>query len=162
MDYDTIKQAALRWDPDSRTELWEQLQYSLKGLSEEQIRFGEDRPLVQREEAQAKAARELGKYGSILPQEMLSLPARERNKLAKELKRSIDEDIAGGWVHDEEWEEAWRIEIERRVRESDEGKVKSIPWEEVRKELWGHIRRELKSAPKPVSSFARRYSATTP
>lgn len=140
MDYDTIKQAALGWPSDSRTELWEQLQYSLKGLSEEQIRFGEDLPLVQREEAQAKAARELWKHGSILPQEMLSLPARERNKLAKELKRSIDEDIADGWVHDEEWEEAWRIAIERRVRESDEGKVKSIPWEEVRKELWGHLR----------------------
>ena len=135
MDYDTIKRAALGWDPDSRTELWEQLLHSLKGLSEEQIELGKDLPLIQMEEAQAKASRDLEKYDSILPQEMLSLKARERNKLAKELKRSIDEDIARGWVYDEELEEAWGIEIERRVRESDEGKVKSIPWEEVKQEL---------------------------
>lgn len=135
MDYDRIKQAALGWDPDSRTELWEQLRHSLKGLSEEQIELGEDLPLIQMEEAQAKASRDLERYDSILPHEMLSLPARERNKLAKELRHSIDEDIADGWVRDEEWEEAWRIEIDRRVRESDEGKVKSIPWEEVKQEL---------------------------
>ena len=133
MDYDTIKQAALGWDPDSRAELREQLQHSLKGLSEEQIELGEDLPLTQREEALAKASRDLEKYDSILPQEMLSLPARERSKLAKELKHSIDEDIADGWVRDPEWEEAWGIEIERRVRRAKEGKVKSIPWEEVKK-----------------------------
>ena len=135
MDYDTIMQAALGWDPDSRAELREQLQHSLKGLSEEQIELGEDLSLAQREETLAKASRDLAKYDSILPQEMLSLPAKERNKLAKELQHSIDEDIAAGWVRDPEWEEAWRIEIERRVRESDEGKVKSIPWEEVKQEL---------------------------
>lgn len=133
MDYDTIMQAALGWDPDSRTELWEQLRHSLKGLSEEQIEIGEDLPLPRREEVLAKASRDLEKYDSILPQEMLSLPAKGRNKLAKELKQSIDEDISNGWVADPEWEESWRIEIERRVRESDEGKVKSIPWEEVDK-----------------------------
>ena len=121
------------WDPDSRAELREHLQHSLKGLSEDQIELGEDLPFAQREEALAKASRDLEKYDSILPQEMLSLPARERSKLAKELRHSIDEDIADGWVRDPEWEEAWRVEIERRVRESNEGKVKSIPWEEVDK-----------------------------
>ena len=147
MDYDTIMQAALGWDPDSRAELWEQLQHSLKGLSEEQIELGEDLPLTQREETLAKASRDLGKYDSILPREMLSLPAKERSKLAKEIKHSIDEDIANGWVRDPEWEEAWRIEIERRVRESNEGKVKSIPWEEVRRKARERLN-ELRNSPR--------------
>ena len=133
MDYNAIQQAALAWDPDSRTELWEQLRHSLKGLSEEQIEIGEDLPLPQREEVLTKASRDLEKYDSILPQEMLSLPAKDRNKLAKELKHSIDEDISSGWVADPEWEEAWGIEIERRVRAIDSGESKTIPWEVVDK-----------------------------
>jgi putative addiction module component (TIGR02574 family) len=32
-------------------------------------------------------------------------------------------------------EEAWRVEIERRVAELDSGSVELIPWEEVRARL---------------------------
>ncbi len=32
-------------------------------------------------------------------------------------------------------EEAWRVEIERRMAELDSGSVETIPWEEVRARL---------------------------
>lgn len=133
MDFDVIQEAALSWSLGSRTELLAQLRYSLKGLSAEGIESGEDLPPAQREEVLRMAEEQLGKFDSDLPREMLSLPVRERDKLAAALIRSLagvtPEDIAA----EREWEEELRIEIERRVREADEGKVKSIPWEEVKK-----------------------------
>jgi putative addiction module component (TIGR02574 family) len=38
---------------------------------------------------------------------------------------------------DEHVEAAWDEEVERRVREVDTGQVKTIPWEQVRAELFG-------------------------
>lgn len=38
-------------------------------------------------------------------------------------------------------EQAWALEIERRVQEADKGTVKSIPWSEVRAEALAAVRR---------------------
>ena len=38
----------------------------------------------------------------------------------------------------------WAEELERRVREIDEGRAKLIPWEEVRNRLWRKRRRQKK------------------
>jgi putative addiction module component (TIGR02574 family) len=37
---------------------------------------------------------------------------------------------------DEGVEDAWRVEIQRRVVEFDSGSVETIPWEEVRARLY--------------------------
>jgi len=63
-----------------------------------------------------------------LAEELLSLPISSRAFLAGRLVESIDD------YADPEVEAAWRGEIERRLREYDEGKVKGIPSEEVFRE----------------------------
>jgi putative addiction module component (TIGR02574 family) len=39
---------------------------------------------------------------------------------------------------DDDVEAAWAVEIQRRVKELDEGTVQPIPWSEVRQKLRGH------------------------
>ena len=53
----------------------------------------------------------------------------ERAELAGMLIESLDGEP------DEEVEAAWAEEVERRVREIDRGELKTIPWEQVKKEL---------------------------
>jgi putative addiction module component (TIGR02574 family) len=55
--------------------------------------------------------------------EALKLPAGERAALAQRLLASLDEDA--------EIEEAWAIEIERRIVEVETGAVQLIPIEEA-------------------------------
>ena len=40
---------------------------------------------------------------------------------------------------DENVEAAWAEEVERRVREIDSGAVKTVPWEQVRAELFSRM-----------------------
>jgi putative addiction module component (TIGR02574 family) len=54
----------------------------------------------------------------------LSLPVGERAQLAASLLQSLDST-------DAEYDSAWALEIERRVREIDAGRVTLIPWEQV-------------------------------
>lgn len=61
----------------------------------------------------------------------LQLPDRDRAELAASLIDSLDEQV------DEDVETAWKEEIERRVKELDDGTVQPIPWSEVRKRLRG-------------------------
>jgi len=56
------------------------------------------------------------------------LPAEDRAELAGRLLESID-------PPDEGVEEAWAAEIERRMVEYRAGRVKTIPWSEVRARL---------------------------
>jgi putative addiction module component (TIGR02574 family) len=63
----------------------------------------------------------------------LTLPANARAMLMEELLTSLDSS--------EEVEAAWRAEIERRVREIDEGKVQLIPGEQVMRELRTQLKR---------------------
>lgn len=56
------------------------------------------------------------------------LPPEDRAELAGLLLESIE-------PADEGVEEAWAVEIERRMADFRDGKVKTIPWSEVRARL---------------------------
>lgn len=63
--------------------------------------------------------------------EASELPERDRATLAGLLIESLDPQ------DDSEVEAAWEREIERRVAELDDGSVETVPWEEVRRQLFG-------------------------
>jgi putative addiction module component (TIGR02574 family) len=65
----------------------------------------------------------------------LSLPVEARAALVDSLLESLDTEV------DEDVEEAWRVEIEKRIAEIDSGAVELIPWEEVERRLLARIRR---------------------
>ena len=117
MEYDDVRQAALALHIDQREYLGFLLLRSLSGLSPKEIESSKGFPQID----------------SKLMRAAFSLPRSQRHRLSTRLMISTEEGPPGGVVSDEEWREAWRVEIERRVRESDEGRVKSIPWEEVKR-----------------------------
>jgi putative addiction module component (TIGR02574 family) len=57
------------------------------------------------------------------------LSEEERATLAGLLIESLESEI------DSDVEEAWRVEIERRVAELDSGAAKTVPWEVVKAKL---------------------------
>jgi putative addiction module component (TIGR02574 family) len=57
------------------------------------------------------------------------LPETDRAELAGLLLQSIEEELEPGV------EEAWAAEIERRMADFHAGKLKMIPWSEVRAQL---------------------------
>ena len=57
------------------------------------------------------------------------LSEKERATLAGLLIESLESEV------DPDVEEAWRVEIERRVAELDAGTAKTVPWEVVRAKL---------------------------
>ncbi len=61
-----------------------------------------------------------------LLQKALSLSDEERAALASSLLESLDAAV------DEDVENAWQQEISRRIADLDSGKVKTVPWDEVR------------------------------
>ena len=58
-----------------------------------------------------------------------NLSEKERATLAGLLIESLESEI------DPDVEEAWRVEIERRVAELDAGTAKTVPWEVVKAKL---------------------------
>ena len=66
-----------------------------------------------------------------LLQQALQLPESARAALAGALLNSLDEETEEGV------EEAWRMEIKRRIAELDEGSVTPIPWPEARRRIAG-------------------------
>lgn len=60
---------------------------------------------------------------------VLALPAEARAALASQLLESLDEEV------DANAEALWAEEIKRRVDDLDAGRVKTVPWEEVRQRL---------------------------
>lgn len=58
-----------------------------------------------------------------------ALSEQERATLAGLLIESLESEI------DPDVEEAWRIEIERRLAELDSGAVETVPWEVVKAKL---------------------------
>lgn len=58
-----------------------------------------------------------------LESELLKLPAHERARLARELLESLEED--------DEVEQAWYAEAERRLLELEEGTAEAVSAEEV-------------------------------
>jgi len=65
--------------------------------------------------------------------EAAELPESERVELAGLLLETID------GQPDEGVEAAWAEEIERRVRQIENGEVKTVPWEEVRAKLHARL-----------------------
>ncbi len=61
--------------------------------------------------------------------EALKLPPEARAALAGSLLDSLDQEV------DEGAEKAWKLEIDRRLRELDSGSVKTIPWSEARRRI---------------------------
>jgi putative addiction module component (TIGR02574 family) len=70
---------------------------------------------------------------SELKQKAAQLTEAERAELALELIESLDDQV------DADADEAWRVEIERRIADFESGKVKLIPGDEV----FARIRRKL-------------------
>jgi putative addiction module component (TIGR02574 family) len=73
--------------------------------------------------------------------EMLGLPTRTRAELALRLIRSLDESV------DKDAEAEWMKEIDRRVKEIDEGRAKCSP----ASESIARIRRNLRAARRRAS-----------
>ena len=65
-----------------------------------------------------------------LREELLSLPAEERQELADELYESL-----GDQPEDPEWERAWAAELERRVQDVGDGRVDLLDADDVHAEL---------------------------
>ena len=139
MDYDAIEQEALNLPLEERDYLESLLWQSLKGLSPEEIERGDALNPAQMSAVMKNAESTIEKKKVPLIQAALCLPAGQRDELACLL---LQESFPGERVTGEEWEKAWAIEIELRVREMDAGKAKSIPWEEVKRkgrELLGEL-----------------------
>ena len=62
-----------------------------------------------------------------LLQKALALPENERAELAGNLISSLDARI------DPDVDAAWQQEVARRAQEVQSGKVKTVPWKEVRR-----------------------------
>ncbi len=71
----------------------------------------------------AKSARELF-------EEAMRLDPEERATLMRLLIENLDAESEEGV------EDAWRVEIERRMAELDSGSVQTIPWDELRARLY--------------------------
>ena len=75
----------------------------------------------------------MGRKLQDLYDEAAELPERERAELAGRLIDSLDVEI------DADVEAAWADEIERRIRQIEAGEAETIPWEQVRAELFARI-----------------------
>ncbi len=62
--------------------------------------------------------------------EALALPTQARAALAESIIDSLDQQT------DENAELEWLAEIDRRIKEIDNGSVEMIPWEEAKRRLW--------------------------
>ena len=71
----------------------------------------------------ARSARELF-------EEAMNLGPEERATLMRLLIETLDTESEQGV------EDAWRVEIERRMAELDSGAVQAVPWEELRAWLY--------------------------
>jgi putative addiction module component (TIGR02574 family) len=71
----------------------------------------------------ARSARELF-------DEAMRLAPEERAALIRLLIDTLDAESEEGA------DEAWRVEIERRIAELDSGEVETVPWEELRARLY--------------------------
>lgn len=75
----------------------------------------------------------MGRKLHELFREASELSEPERAELAGLLLESLEGEP------DEDVEAAWAEEVERRVRQIDSGEVKTIPWEQVRAELYARL-----------------------
>jgi len=66
-----------------------------------------------------------------LLKQALKLPPEARAALAGSLLDSLDEAV------DDDAEQAWEIEVSKRLSEIRESRVKSVPWAEARRRIAG-------------------------
>ena len=86
-------------------------------------------PLVRPRAIAARAIMTFMAEPSKLLEEALALPPGERAKLAASLIDSLDPE------REDDVEEAWRVEVSRRVRQLDDGSVEAIDWAEARRQI---------------------------
>jgi putative addiction module component (TIGR02574 family) len=98
-----------------------------------------------------KTARELLKRA-------LALSHEDRDAIVKELNISLDEDEDADPA---EIERAWATEIERRLRDLDEGRVKTIPAEKAFEEARAMLdaRRKSRASSTPTARRAKKRRA---
>jgi putative addiction module component (TIGR02574 family) len=72
----------------------------------------------------------MAKSAQQLFEEAMRLKPKERAILVRLLIDALDA------KSDEGADEAWRVEVERRIAELDSGTVQSVPWEELRAQLY--------------------------
>jgi putative addiction module component (TIGR02574 family) len=65
----------------------------------------------------------------------LALPRRARASLMAKLRKSLEEPEPQGKLSRKEWNAAWKTELNRRIGEVESGKVKLVPWEDVRRRM---------------------------
>ena len=63
-------------------------------------------------------------------QEILQLPLDDQVAIAEEVLSNYEAESL------EEIDEAWKVEVRRRIAEIRSGEVKTFPWEEARAKLW--------------------------
>lgn len=73
------------------------------------------------------------KDAAELLKDALSLPPEGRAALADSLLESLDREI------DADAEQAWLEEIQKRLREIENGAVELLPWEEAERRLWAKL-----------------------
>ena len=73
------------------------------------------------------------KDAAELLKDALSLPPEGRAALADSLLESLDQEI------DADAEQAWLEEIQKRLREIENGAVELLPWEEAERRLWAKL-----------------------
>ena len=74
--------------------------------------------------------------------QVLRLPRTERARLAEEVLSSLEEP-------DEQVAAAWALELERRSRETVEGRVQSVDWDTARTQILKEL--EQRRARRPSS-----------
>lgn len=73
-----------------------------------------------------------------LLKEVLALPREDRARLANALQESLDP-VSEDPLAEAEWEAAWSSEIERRLRDFDEGRTTAISYEEFKNRMRARI-----------------------
>jgi putative addiction module component (TIGR02574 family) len=68
-----------------------------------------------------------------LKKQVLALPNKDRAQLAGLLIKSLD--VPGEKVNSKEWDQAWGVELKKRLNDVRTGKVKTVPAHEVMAEL---------------------------
>jgi putative addiction module component (TIGR02574 family) len=71
----------------------------------------------------------MGQNAQRILSEAMELSLEERASIAEQLIQSLD------GPPDENVEAAWQKEVERRIKEIDNGEVELLDWEEVRAKL---------------------------
>jgi putative addiction module component (TIGR02574 family) len=75
-----------------------------------------------------------------LLRDALALPREERVRLANALQESLEREGEAA-VGDAAWEAGWSAEIERRLRDFDEGATTAISYEEFKSRMRARISR---------------------